>query len=216
MSLPTRHAVLGTGTVGQTIARKLAALGLEVCMGSRTADNDDARAFASEAGARHGTFGDAAAFGEVIWLAVGGEHALSALEMTDAGDLAGKVLLDLTNPLDFSEGFPPSLSTPPGDSLAEAIQRNYPEARVVKTLNTVNAGLMVDPGRLGEPGDVFVSGNDPAAKETAVAILRAFHWSDPIDLGDLSTARGTEHWLPLWLRLMNKLGTADFNLKIVR
>jgi predicted dinucleotide-binding enzyme len=112
---------------------------------------------------------------------------------------------------------PPTVFTPGDDSLAERLQREVPAAKVVKALNTVNAEVMVDPARIGPDHDMFVSGNDAAAKATVSRFLREqFGWSNVIDLGDLTTARGTENYLPLWLRLMFSLGTADFNIKIVR
>lgn len=211
-----KHAVLGTGDVGRRIASKLTALGHQVSLGSRTTDNPAAVAWAAESGGSHGTFADAAAQGEIVWNCVKGEHCLAALRQAGATNLAGKVLVDLSNPLDFSQGFPPVLSIAGRDSLAETIQRAFPGARVVKTLNTLANPLMVDPGALPEPTDVFVSGDDSEAKARVVAILNSFGWPAPIDLGDLSTARGTESWLPLWLRLMGALGTPMFNLKLVR
>lgn len=210
------HAVLGTGMVGKAIASKLRSLGHDVTMGSRTADNAAALAWAAEHGGRAATFAQAAAAADVVWNCTSGAGSLEALSMAGAENLAGKVLLDLANPLDFSQGFPPVLSVQGRDSLGEQIQRAFPQARVVKTLNTMSCLLMVDPGRLPEPTDVFVSGNDAGAKATVVAILQSFGWAAPVDLGDISTARGTEAWLPLWVRLYGALGTSDFNLKLVR
>lgn len=218
MSLPARHAVLGTGMVGHAIATRLAWLDLEVRMGARSATNDKATAWAAAHGPRagHGSFSDVAAWADVVWNCTNGQHSLSALEQAGAANLAGKVLIDLSNPLDFSQGMPPTLFVSGRDSLAEQIQRAFPEARVVKTLNTMNCQLMVEPDRLPEQTEVFLSGDDADAKATVGGILRAFGWQAPLDLGDLSTARGVESWLPLWLRLWGALGTADFNLKLVR
>jgi len=215
-----KHAVLGTGTVGQTIATKLVSRGHEVRMGARDATNEKAAAWAKGAGpkASHGTFSDAAAFGEVIWNCTKGEGSLEALRAAGAANLRGKPLLDLSNPLDFSKGFPPTLSVCNHDSLAEQIQRAFPEAKVVKTLNTLTAALMVDPRKLGGGDhDVFVSSNDAGAKQVATAILEEdFGWQRILDLGDLTSARGTEAWLLLWTRLYGALGHANHNLKIVR
>ncbi len=215
-----KHAVLGTGTVGQTIATKLVSRGHEVRMGARDAANEKAAAWAKGAGAKasHGTFSDAAAFGEVIWNCTKGEGSLEALRAAGAANLRGKPLLDLSNPLDFSKGFPPTLSVCNHDSLAEQIQRAFPEAKVVKTLNTLTAALMVDPRKLGGGDhDVFVSANDAGAKQVATAILEEdFGWQRILDLGDLTSARGTEAWLLLWTRLYGALGHANHNLKIVR
>lgn len=210
------HAVLGTGMVGKAIATKLRSLGHEVHMGSRTADNAAATAWAAEHGGRAATFADAAAAADIVWNCTSGGASLEALRLAGAENLAGKILIDLANPLDFSQGFPPVLSVQGRDSLGEQIQRAFPQARVVKTLNTMNCLLMVDPTRVPEPTDVFVSGDDAAAKATVIGILHSFGWAAPIDLGDISTARGTEAWLPLWVRLYGTLGTPDFNLKLVR
>lgn len=210
-------AVLGTGMVGQQIARKLVALGHEVMMGSRTADNEKAAAFVEEAGAgaRAGTFADAAAFGEMVFNCTAGVASLAALEAAGAQALGSKILLDLSNPLDFSKGFPPSLSICNDDSLGEAIQRAFPELRVVKTLNTMANPIMVEPGRIPGAHEVFVSGNDAEAKAEVTRFLREqLGWTQVIDLGDISTARGTEAWLLLWTRLYAALGHADFNLHL--
>jgi len=215
-----KHAVLGTGMVGTTIATKLVEKGHEVRMGSRDATSEKASAWAKKAGSRasHGSFADAAAFAEVVWNCTKGEGSLAALKAAGAANLKGKLLLDVSNPLDFSKGMPPSLFVSNTDSLGEQIQRAFPEAKVVKTLNTLNCVLMVEPGKLaGGDHDVFVCGNDAGAKERATAILKGdFGWKRVIDLGDVTQSRGTESWLALWIRLYGALGTGDFNLKIVR
>jgi len=212
-----KHAVLGTGEVGRTIATKLTSLGHEVRMGSRTPDNEAATAWAASAGERasHGTFADAAAFGDVVWNCTSGAHTLTVLDAARE-HLAGKVLIDLANPLNFSQGFPPFLDVANTESLAEQVQAAHPEARVVKTLNTVANAVMVNPGKLAEPTEVFVCGDDADAKFTVTTILNEFGWASPIDLGGLSNARGTEAWLLFWTRLYAKLGTGDFNIKIVK
>lgn len=212
-----KHAVLGTGEVGRTIASKLASLGHAVRMGSRTPDNATAAAWAESAGAdaSHGTFADAAAFGDVVWNCTSGKHSHAVLAAAGA-HLAGKVLIDLANPLNFSQGFPPFLDVANTESLAEQLQAAHPEARVVKTLNTMANAVMVDPGRLAEPTEVFVCGDDADAKATVVGILGEFGWESPVDLGGLSAARGTEAWLLLWTRLYGALGTGDFNIRIVK
>lgn len=213
-------AVLGTGMVGTTIGSKLAALGHEVRMGARQATNEKAQAWAKSAGpkASVGTFADAAAFGELVFNCTSGGGSLAALDAAGAANLRAKILIDVSNPLDFSKGMPPSLFVSNTDSLGEQIQRAFPETKVVKTLNTLNCELMVNPSRLaGGDHDVFVSGNDEEAKGRVAEILRDwFGWKRVIDLGDITTARGTESWLPMWVRLWGALGTAEFNLKIVR
>jgi predicted dinucleotide-binding enzyme len=168
------------------------------------------------AGVELATFADAAAAAELVVNATSGAAALDVLGLSRAENLAGKVLVDISNPLDFSNGFPPTLFVKDTDSLGEQIQRAFPEAKVVKTLNTLTASLMVDPKSLGESSTIFVSGDDAVAKATVVELLESFGHDDVIDLGPLETARGTEMILPVWLRLMGALGTGAFNFKVVR
>ena len=211
--------VLGTGMVGETLGTKLVQLGHEVKMGSRTANNDKAAAWARQNGvkASQGTFAEVAAFGEILFNCTSGGASLDALRMAGADNLKGKVLIDIANPLDFSRGLPPSLLVCNTDSLGEQIQRAYPEAKVVKSLNTMTARVMVNPALLPDDHVVFVSGNDAEAKGTVTTILKDwFGWKSVIDLGDITTARGTEMVLPLWVSLMGKLGTPLFNFKIVK
>jgi 8-hydroxy-5-deazaflavin:NADPH oxidoreductase len=211
--------VLGTGMVGQTIAKKLVSLGHEVKMGAREATNEKAASFAREAGgkASHGTFADAAAFAELVFVCTAGAGTLPALESAGAANLARKIIIDVTNPLDFSKGMPPSLFTSSTDSLGEQIQRRFPDAKVVKALNTINCLIMVDASRVPGDHDVFMSGNDAEAKGKVNEILRGwFGWKNVIDLGDISSARGTEAYVMLWVRLWGAFQSGDFNLKIVR
>jgi predicted dinucleotide-binding enzyme len=164
-----------------------------------------------------GTFAQAAAHGEMIVNATAGAVSLEAIEQAGEDNLSGKVLIDISNPLDFSKGMPPTLSVVNTDSLGEQIQRRFPEAKVVKTLHTMNAYLMVDPAQLaGGDHSVFVSGDDPEAKAAVTDLLRSFGWTDIIDLGDITTARGAEMMLPVWLRLFGALQKPVFNFKIVR
>ncbi|RYB88604.1 NADP oxidoreductase [Nocardioides glacieisoli] len=222
-------AVLGTGMVGQALAGRLSGLGHTVAVGTRDPEATRARtepdgmgnpAFATwhadHAEVRLTTFTDAAAGADLVVLAGNGFAALDMLGAAGAEHLAGKPVLDISNPLDFSAGFPPSLFVKDTDSLAERIQAAFPEARVVKSLNTLTAPLMVDPGLLGEATTVFVSGDDADAKSLVTELLTAFGHQDVIDLGGIETARGTEMLLPLWLRTMGALGTGLFNIKVVR
>ncbi len=215
-----RIAVLGTGIVGRTIATKLVELGHEVTMGSRTANNDNARewAAAAGAGAAQGTFSDAAAGAELVFNCTGGAVAVEALRAAGAANLAGKVVVDVSNPLDFSHGMPPTLTVCNTDSVGEQLQREFPDARVVKTLNTVNQAVMTDPASVPGSHTLFISGNDAAAKETVKGILGDFGWPPDaiLDLGDITAARGQEMYLPLWLRLMGTLERPDFNIAVVR
>lgn len=211
-------AVIGTGMVGNAIGTKLVELGHDVKMGSRTANNEKAAAWSRSAGPRasQGTFADAAAFGEIVFNCTSGGGALAALTAAGAEFLAGKILIDVSNPLDFSGGMPPSLTVCNTDSLGEQIQRAFPAAKVVKTLNTMNCNLMVNPALLPGDHDVFVSGNDQDAKARVVDILRTwFGWKHVVDVGDITTARGTEMMLPIWIRLMGALQTPMFNYHVV-
>jgi predicted dinucleotide-binding enzyme len=222
-------AVLGTGMVGQAIAGRLHDLGHSVVVGTRDPEATGSRTepdgmgnppFSAWHSERPGvalrTFADAAAGAEVVVNATSGTATLEVLGLAGADNLAGKVLLDISNPLDFSNGFPPTLFVKDTDSLGEQVQRAYPEVKVVKTLNTLTASLMVDPKSLGESSTIFVSGDDARAKATVVLLLESFGHDDVIDLGPLETARGTEMLLPVWLRLMGALGTGTFNFKVVR
>jgi len=222
-------AVLGTGMVGRAHAARLAELGHTVTVGTRDPQATLGRTDADQMGnppyaewaAGHpeiqlATFADAAAGAEVVVNATNGASSLDVLALAGADNLAGKVLLDVANPLDFSAGLPPTLFVKDTDSLGEQIQRTFPEARVVKSLNTLNADLMVNPEKLPEGSSVFVSGNDDGAKTTVTALLKEYGHRDIIDLGDITTARGTEMLLPVWLRLYGALGTPEFNFKIVR
>lgn len=223
--------ILGTGGVGQSLAGALAARGHAVVIGTRDPQATLARSAPDGTGnppfstwhAQHpqvrlGTFAEAAAHGDVLVNATSGFGSVDALRAAGAANLDGKVLLDISNPLDFSKGMPPTLFVSNDDSLGEQIQRAFPALRVVKTLNTMNAGLMVNPGSLaGGDHDVFVSGNDAAAKAAVTDLLRTeFGWKSVIDLGDITTARGVEMLLPIWVRLWGALGTAAFNFRVVR
>jgi predicted dinucleotide-binding enzyme len=213
-----RIGVFGTGSVGRRIATKLVELEYEVTMGSRSADGEALREWVEGAGpgAAGGTFADAAAAGELLFNCTAGEVSLEALEAAGADNLSGKVLVDVSNPLDFSGGMPPTLTVCNDDSLGEQIQAAFPEAKVVKSLNTINNQVMTDPGRLPGAHNVFVCGEDEGAKGTVTELLVEFGWprESVIDLGGIAAARGTEMYLPLWLQLMGALGTPDFNIQV--
>jgi predicted dinucleotide-binding enzyme len=194
-------------------------LGHEVTLGSRTKDNPVALEWAAAGGerARAGTFAEAAAAAEVVVNAVGGPVALEALRAAGAANLDGKVLVDVCNPLAFVDG-EPRLDPVESDSVAERIQRAFPHARVVKTLNTVNCRVMVDPGRVPGAHNLFVSGDDAGAKEQVTALLGELGWPAErvLDLGGLRTARATEMYLLLWLTMLRNSGSPDFNIEVRR
>lgn len=223
--------ILGTGIVGQTLAAKLAELGHDVMIGTRDVAATLARTEPHPYGfppfsawheahpsVRLGPFAEAAQHGDTVINATNGVGSLNALRLAGEQHLNGKILIDPSNPLDFSQGMPPSLAVCNTDSIGEQIQRAFPGVRVVKALNTVTAFLMVNPTLVGN-GDhtLFVCGNDAEAKAQVTAWLREwFGWQDLIDLGDITNARGTEMYLPIWLRLWGALGTGMFNVKVVK
>lgn len=211
-----KTGVFGSGTVGQVISARLAELGHNVMVGTR----DPGKLsdwLAAHNDIKVGSFEQAAAHGEVLFNATSGIGSLNALTMAGAANLDGKVLVDISNPLDFSKGFPPSLAVSNTDSLAEQIQQAFPTVKVVKTLNTVTAQIMVYPQKVGG-GDhqVFISGNDVGAKAQVTEILKSFGWDHILDLGDITTARGTEMYLALWVRLYGAMQDGMFNIKIVK
>ena len=222
-------AIFGTGVVGRTMAARLAELGHDVMMGTRHVADSRARTEPDRYGnpplsvwleqhqeVRLGTFAEAGAYGELVVNATNGAASLDVLKLGGEANLAGKVLIDISNPLDFSQGFPPSLFVCNTDSLGEQIQRAFPNTNVVKAFNTMTAAVMVNPALV--PGDhtVFMSGNDESAKAKVRAIMQSFGWKEEniMDMGDITTARGTEQLLPIWVRLYGKLQNPLFNFHI--
>ncbi|MFL5764287.1 MAG: NADPH-dependent F420 reductase [Bacteroidia bacterium] len=213
-------AILGTGMVGSTIGSKMIQLGYSVMMGSRTDSNEKARAWVEQNGASAstGTFSDAAQFGEVIFICAKGEITLEMLRTAGPQHFAGKTVIDISNPLDFSKGMPPRLIPElcNTNSLGEEVQKLLPKANVVKTLNIVNCLVMVDAAKSGGEPSMFMSGNNAETKEEVKAILQQFGWKDIIDLGDITTARGTEMMLPIWLRTWMATGAGHLAFKVVK
>jgi predicted dinucleotide-binding enzyme len=211
-----RMGVLGSGMVAQAISARLAELGYEVMIGTRDAEKLKGWQSSNQR-VMIGSFAETAAHGEMVFNATDGAASLQALTMAGAENLSGKILVDVSNPLDFTDGFPPSLTVFGTDSLAEQIQRAFPLTKVVKTLNTVTARVMVYPLEVAN-GDhhVFISANDAEAKSQVMELLRSFGWVNIFDLGDLSTARGTEAYLLLWVRLYGAMNTGMINVKIMK
>jgi predicted dinucleotide-binding enzyme len=212
-----RIGVLGGGQVGRTLAAGLTKAGHDVVLGSRDTSRAELVDFATDSGVRLGSPAEAASHAEVLVNATPGMASEAALRAAGGADLDGTVLLDVANPLDFSAGFPPSLGVANTDSLAESLQRAFPNLRVVKALNTVNCNVMVDPGTLAEPSALFVAGDDAQAKDAVKSLLTSLGWQADqlVDLGGLSGARGMEAYLLLWIGLMGALGTAKFNVRLV-
>jgi predicted dinucleotide-binding enzyme len=222
--------ILGTGVVGQTIAEKVSQLGHDVMIGTRDKEKTLAKKDKDNFGRppfsewhknnpkiKLGTLSETASFGEVLVNATNGVGSVDALKQAGEKNLADKILIDISNPLDFSRGMPPSLTICNTDSLGEQIQKAFPKTKVVKSLNTLNAYLMVNPSLLPETTNLFLNGNDANAKAQVRKLLNSFGWKDKdiIDMGDISTARGTEQLLPIWVRLWGALQTPIFNFKIV-
>jgi 8-hydroxy-5-deazaflavin:NADPH oxidoreductase len=227
-------SIIGTGTVGQTISSKLIELGYEVMLGTRNAQDKLKTAvkdsygnppfsewYKANPGVKLGTFEEAAVFGGIIINATNGGSSITALNLAGAKNLSGKILIDIANPLDFSKGMPPSLL--PGlnntNSLGEEIQKTFPEAKVVKTLNTMWCGLMVNPAMIGNGDHInYISGNDSEAKSRVKELLNQFGWKNEsiIDLGDITGSRATESILSIWLRVMGVLQTGAFNFRLIR
>ena len=213
--------ILGTGMVGNALGTKLVQLGHQVMMGSRTANSDAGQEWLRSVGgkAHIGTFADTAAWGEIVLDCTNGANSLTALRAAGADNLRGKILIQVGNPLDFSKGMPPTLTVCNEDSIGEQAQREFPDTRVVKALNTVNCEIMIAPSRVPGEHDLFICGNDAAAKGKVAGWLSEwFGWkpANIIDLGDITNSRGTEMFLALWVRLWGALGTPHFNIHVVR
>lgn len=223
-------ALLGTGTVGQTFATRLTAMGYDVMIGTRNlqeklaapgkdgAKNSFAQWLEKNSNIKAGTFEEAAAFGEMILNVSNGANTITVLNLAKAKNLEGKILIDISNPLDFSKGMPPGLIPELSNfnSLAEEIQKTFPNAKVVKTLNTMWCGIMVDPSIIKGDHINYICGNDEAAKTEVKTFLNTLGWKDQniLDLGDITSARGTEAVLPVWLRIYGakKMGAFNFNI----
>ena len=211
-----KMGVLGSGMVAQALSARLAELGHNVVIGTR--DPYKLKGWqSSNQRVLIGSFAETAKHGDIIINATNGSGSLNALSLAGEENLTGKILVDVSNALDFSNGFPPSLTVFGTDSLAEQIQRAFPMTRVVKTLNTVNARVMTHPLEVAN-GDhhVFISANDGDAKVQVSELLRSFGWIHIFDLGDLSTARGSEAYVMLWVRLYGSLNTGMINIKIMK
>ena len=219
--------ILGTGMVGRILAPRLIEVGHKVSMETRNVEDTLARELGDQTFADYMnenpeltlcTFGSSCDDADILINATNGKNTLSALELVNNDHLKGKTLLDLSNPLDFSNGMPPSLFVSNTDSLAERIQRAYPETHVVKSLNTLTASLMLNPERIEGDHVVFVCGNEDSAKANVKELLQSAGWTNKniLDLGDITGSRGMEQSLPLWIRIWGTLGTVNFNFNVVQ
>lgn len=222
--------ILGSGVVGQTIAARLTELGHEVMIGThdvkKLMEKKESAAMTKQPFSewsknnpkvKVGTFSDAAGFGEMLVNATAGHASIEILKSAGESSLNEKILIDVSNPLDFSKGMPPTLFIKDTDSLGEQIQRNFPDVKVVKTFNSMNCRVMMYPNEVaGGDHTVFINGNNEEAKGKVKKLLEEIGWKDIMDIGDITASRGAEMILPLWLRIMMKLGTGSFNFKIVK
>lgn len=219
-------AILGTGSVGQAFAERLTGLGHEVMMGTRNVldkkhDDKFSDYLVKHPNLKLSTLAEAAAFGSVVLNVLKGAITLVALENIGQEVLNDKILIDISNPLDFSKGMPPSLipELSNTNSLGEEIQKRFPNTKVVKTLNTMWNGIMINPNLIGNGDHVnYICGNDNEAKSKVISFLNELGWKNEsiLDLGDITAARATEATLPIWLRVYGATQNGAFNFKIVK
>jgi hypothetical protein len=203
--------------VGLAISNRLAELGHEVMIGTRDPSKSSDKLKSKNEAVLIGTFAEAAAFGDILFSVTLGSVSVDVLKAAGESNLNGKALVDVSNPLDFSKGMPPTLFVTNTDSLGEQIQRAFPKLKVVKALNTMSAPIMVNPKQVaGGDHDLFICGDDASAKASVIGVLNEFGWVNIHDLGDITNSRALEALLPIWVRLYGKLGTGMFNFKVVR
>jgi 8-hydroxy-5-deazaflavin:NADPH oxidoreductase len=214
---PHRVGVLGSGDVGRALARGFADRGHDVVIGSRDGANEELAAWAREAGdrTRTGTFADAADHGELVVLAVLGTAVEEAIAQAGPERFSGKVVIDATNPLDFSQGFPPRLAWGHDDSGGEHVQRAIPDARVVKAFNTIGNAYFIEPRFGDEQPTMFIAGDDEDAKRTVADVLRSFGWPPAVDAGGIEASRLLEPMCILWVAIGAKRGAFDHGFRLV-
>lgn len=195
--------ILGSGDVGQALGRGLARHGHDVMIGTREPASDKLAKWKKEVGAKGhvGTFAEAASFGELVILALHGAGTEPALDLAGPARFAGKLVIDATNPLDFSRGMPPGLLFGTTDSLGERVQRKLPKAKVVKCFNTVSNTQMIDPKFTHGAPPMLICGNDAEAKKQVERLLKEVGWSGAVDVGGIDGARWLEALVPLWVRI---------------
>lgn len=208
--------ILGTGDVGQALGTGFATLGHDVKIGSRDPNQEKITAWVNKAGAKAsaGTFAEAAAFGELAVLCTIWTGAENAIRLAGPDHLAGKVVIDTTNPLDFSSGIPPKLAVGHTDSAGEQVQRWLPHSRVVKAFNIVGSPHMIKPEFPGGPPDMFICGDDDPAKATVTDLLKTFGWS-VIDIGGIECARYLEPLAMVWIRHFFRVNSVNHAFKLL-
>lgn len=220
--------ILGTGGVGKAFANRLSGLGHDIMVGTRnvsaTLEKEGDAGFknflSKNPGVKLATFSDAAAFGEFVINVSKGSVTPDVIKSAGQKNLAGKILIDISNPLDFSKGMPPSLIPEYSNthSLGEELQKLLPDTYVVKTLNTMWNGLMINPSQLANGDHInYICGNDADAKKKVLSFLNELGWKNEsiLDLGDITAARATEATLPIWLRVYGVKQSGAFNFRIV-
>ncbi len=210
--------ILGSGDVAQALGRGFAKHGHEVMIGSREPKSEKLVKWKKAAGAKASTGGgaEAAKFGEVVVLATLGVGTLAAVENAGPKNFDGKIVLDVTNPLDFSKGMPPGLFVGTTDSLSEQVQKVLPKAKVVKCFNTISNVQMIDPKYKGDKPRMLIAGDDAKAKKEVTKMLQGLGWAGAIDCGGIEGARWLEALVPLWVRAVTAEGSLDIIFQPVK
>jgi 8-hydroxy-5-deazaflavin:NADPH oxidoreductase len=213
----SRVGVLGSGDVGRRLASGFRSRGHDVMIGSRHPGKPELHEWLSGdgTGIAAGTFAEAAAHGELIVLAVLGSAAEEAIADAGPKNFGGKVVIDATNPLDFSGGFPPKLSVTGADSLGERVQRALPDAKVVKAFNTIGNPYFVDPSFSEGQPTMLIAGDDEGAKHTVRDVLADFGWSDVVDIGGIEGSRELEAICIVWVKIGGTRGSWDHGFKLL-
>jgi predicted dinucleotide-binding enzyme len=210
--------ILGSGPVGRSLGKGFASNGHDVRLGSRTPGKQEVQDWlkTTKGKVSAGTFSEAARHGDVLVLCCLGEAAEEVIKLSGMNNLDGKLVIDATNPLDFSKGMPPGLFVGTSDSLGERVQRMLPNAKVVKCFNMVNNQTMTNPRMKEGLPDMIICGNNDAAKQQVAGLLKEFGWGEPIDIGGIDGSRWLEAYTALWVRLAIKLGSWSIAAKILK
>ena len=216
MPADRKVGILGSGDVGKQLGRGFAKHGFDVMLGSREPAKLESWRRETSGKVSTGTFAQAAAHGDLVILALHGAATEAAIDLAGAKNFSGKLVLDATNPLDFSHGMPPGLLLGTTDSMGERVQKKLPGAKVVKCFNTVSNVKMIDPKFKEGVPPMLICGNDAEAKKRTDAILRELGWPGAMDIGGIEGARWLEAIVPLWVRAGQVLNTYEHAFKVVR